>query len=645
RAGRDGRVDPPILCALRMAGATEVYRIGGIQAIGAMAYGTETVAPVDKIVGPGGIYVAAAKRLVYGEVAIDMVAGPSEIAVLADDSADPVAVAADLLSQAEHGSDSQVILFTTDLRLARAVEAEATAQLERLPRREIALKALESSRIIVLSNDEELMDMVNRYAPEHLIIATQNYRELAGMVINAGSVFLGPITPESAGDYASGTNHTLPTSGYARQMGGLSLESFIRNITFQEITPTGLSQIGPVIIEMARAEGLEGHARAVEVRMTADGGQRTEEQDKIKDERLGRGVERMVRPNILSLVPYSSARDEYAGREGIFLDANENPFDSGLNRYPDPRQRELRQRVAVEFSIRPDRVFLGNGSDEAIDLLIRIFCEPRLSRIITMSPSYGMYAVAARIQDVGVDPVLLNSDFSVDVDRMLSAAGPDTRILFLCSPNNPTGNQIPIDQIRWAAERFPGIVVVDEAYADFASGPSAISLIDSYSNLVILRTFSKAWGMAAARVGMAFADPFIIGLMDKVKYPYNLSAPAALEILTKLETGREMVTEAVREIIHQREWLKEQLQSLPCVRAVYPSEGNFLLVKVVDARATYAHLLDRRIVVRDRSSQPLCDNCLRITVGTPEENQRLLMELTTDNRQPTTDNRQLTTDN
>ena len=620
-----GIIHPAILYAANLCGVTNVFRLGGVQAVASMAYGLGPVPAVDKVFGPGNSWVTMAKTLVSrDQVAIDMPAGPSEVAVIADQWSNPTFIAADLLSQAEHGPDSQVILFTTDLQLAKTVKQETLAQLQQLPRADVARNALKYSRIVVLRDYDTLMAMVNQYAPEHLIISTKNYRDLAGMVTNAGSVFLGSLTPESAGDYASGTNHTLPTSGYARQMGGLSVEAFTRMVTFQEITAGGLEQIGPAIQVMARAEGLEGHARAVEIRMNSETSQPEglEDSDEIADPKLK--VAKRVRPNILSLVPYSSARDEYSGREGIFLDANENPNDNGLNRYPDPRQRELRQQVALRFGSEPDQVFVGNGSDEAIDLLIRIFCEPRQSRMLTLSPSYGMYAVAAQIQDVGVDAFLLNDDFTLDEDRLLAVAGQDTQIIFLCSPNNPTGNQIPLTQIENVARKFGGIVVVDEAYADFATGSSAIRLINKYPNLLILRTFSKAWGLAAARVGMAFADPFIISLLDKVKYPYNISSPAANEILQKLKQDPSTVDQSVREIIGQREWLREQLGVKPCVKTVFPSEGNFLLVKVIDARTMYQYLSDRHIIVRDRSKQPLCDNCLRITVGTAEENQRLL---------------------
>lgn len=267
---RDGKINPAILVAARIAGVSKMYKIGGVQAIGAMAYGTESVPKVYKIFGPGNQFVMCAKQHVsLHDVAIDMPAGPSEVAVLADSESNPTFVAADLLSQAEHGIDSQVILLTTSETFANTIEDEVVRQLNQLPRKDIAEKALDNSKIIVLHNDEEMMEMTNLYAPEHLIIETQNYMQLSSMVVNAGSVFLGSLTPESAGDYASGTNHTLPTSGYAMAYNGVNLDSYVRKVTFQHITPDGIRAIGQTVVTMAESEQLEAHANAMRVRMNA----------------------------------------------------------------------------------------------------------------------------------------------------------------------------------------------------------------------------------------------------------------------------------------------------------------------------------------------------------------------------------------
>ena len=351
-------------------------------------------------------------------------------------------------------------------------------------------------------------------------------------------------------------------------------------------------------------------------------------------------------------MPYSSARDESVSREGIFLDANENPNQTGLNRYPDPRQTELRQSVAWLKDVDPSQVFLGNGSDEAIDLLIRIFCEPRMSRIITMNPTYGMYAVCAGIQDVEVDRVLLNPDFSVNIQAILETVRFDTKMIFLCSPNNPTGNQTPINEILCLAELFGGIIVVDEAYIDFADGPSALTLIGDHPNIVVLQTFSKAWGLAGVRLGMAFAIPEIIGVMNKVKYPYNvnvLSAATVREIVEGVKDVKEVKEVKgvkrdksekkekkersgkrgpdVRQILTERIRLADRLKGLAGVEKIFPSDANFLLVRFSDPKSTYNYLADNGIIVRDRSGMALCEGCLRITVGTPAENDKLIETL------------------
>ncbi len=334
-------------------------------------------------------------------------------------------------------------------------------------------------------------------------------------------------------------------------------------------------------------------------------------------------IESLLRPNIRRLQPYSSARHEFAGAARVFLDANENPFDNGLNRYPDPVATPLRQRLAELKGVPPEQVFLGNGSDEAIDLLLRLFCEPRRDAIVVLPPTYGMYEVSAAIADVEVVRVPLLPGFRPDVDAILAQAGDRTRLLFLCRPNNPTGNLFAERQVRQLVENFPGIVVVDEAYIDFCPEASLLPLVDRYPNLVVLQTLSKAWGLAGIRLGMAFAQAPLIGWMNAVKPPYNvnqLTQNAALEALARPDEMRAQVEVLLR----QRERLAEALAALPFVQAVFPSEANFLLVRVDAPRRLYDFLAARGIVVRDRSRQPLCEGCLRITVGTPEENTALL---------------------
>ncbi|MDE6560724.1 MAG: histidinol-phosphate transaminase [Muribaculaceae bacterium] len=332
----------------------------------------------------------------------------------------------------------------------------------------------------------------------------------------------------------------------------------------------------------------------------------------------------LIRPNIRSLQPYSTARDEYEGELGTFLDANESPFDNGYNRYPDPHQKRLKSLLAPLKGVAMENIFIGNGSDEAIDLLFRIFCEPGRSNAISIAPSYGMYEVAADTNDVKMRKMLLNDDFSLPVGRLLEAADSDSRLLFICSPNNPTGNAFPRKEIERVVREFPGIVVVDEAYIDFSDEPGMLPILSGFPNLVVLQTLSKAWGMAGLRCGLAFASSEIIGYMNRVKYPYNINV-ATSAIAERLLS--EPVPSHIKVIKEEREKLAEILATLPFVRKVYPSDANFLLVKVDDANALYDYLIANKIIVRNRDKVALCKGCLRMTVGTPEENLRLIQIL------------------
>ena len=337
-------------------------------------------------------------------------------------------------------------------------------------------------------------------------------------------------------------------------------------------------------------------------------------------------VSKWVRKNILDLKPYSSARDEFKGEAQIFLDANENPYPSSYNRYPDPLQWKVKEALATIKHVNPEQIFLGNGSDEAIDLIIRAFCEPYQNSILITDPTYGMYAVSADVSAVPVIKVELTKEFDIDVEGILTAVTRDCKVIFLCSPNNPTGNLLSASSIETILDEFKGIVVIDEAYIDFTSSESFIKHLPAYPNLVVLQTFSKAWGLAGLRLGMAFASPELISVLNKIKYPYNVNIQTQ-EIALKALQVEEKKNKAVAEIIEQREKLKKNLLMLPITRNVYPSDANFLLVKMTDAPAVYRYLMDRKIIVRDRSKVTLCKDCVRITVGTPEENENLIAAL------------------
>jgi histidinol-phosphate aminotransferase len=334
-------------------------------------------------------------------------------------------------------------------------------------------------------------------------------------------------------------------------------------------------------------------------------------------------IEQLVRPNIRTLKPYSSARSEFKGTADIFLDANENPFDTGFNRYPDPLQWALKKRIGALKGVDPAHIFLGNGSDEAIDLLLRIFCEPQQDFIITLPPTYGMYKVSADISNVAIQEVPLSERFQPNVEAILEAgADPRAKLLFLCSPNNPTGNSMNLEKVEQLIREFEGIVVIDEAYIDFSSKESFIHRIEEFDKLVVLQTFSKAWGLAGIRLGMAFAQEAIIQLFNKVKPPYNINQLTQRAAIEALDNQKQQ--EAwVHKILGQRTVIQQFLAGLEYVERIYPSDANFVLVKVSDPNDLYRYLVDKKIIVRNRSNVLLCEGCLRISVGTPKENEKL----------------------
>ena len=335
----------------------------------------------------------------------------------------------------------------------------------------------------------------------------------------------------------------------------------------------------------------------------------------------------LLRENIKKLVPYSSARDEFKGEASVFLDANENAFGSPLptqyNRYPDPLQWKLKERIAEIKGVPAPHIFIGNGSDEAIDIVFRAFCNPGVDNVVICPPTYGMYEVSANINDVEIRKVPLTPDFQLNMDGIEDAVNEQTKIIFICSPNNPTGNAIDRTEIEVLLNNFKGIVVIDEAYINFSRHKSFIQELTEYPNLVVMQTLSKAWGLAALRVGMAFSSTPIIDVMNKVKPPYNVNE-ASQQLALQALGNVNQVNEWIRETVQERERLARAFRELPTVTQVYPSDANFLLVRTTDPRGIYTHLTERGIIVRDRSKVQLCEGCLRITVGTPEENKELL---------------------
>lgn len=341
-------------------------------------------------------------------------------------------------------------------------------------------------------------------------------------------------------------------------------------------------------------------------------------------------IHKLVRENIKSLKPYSSARDEYKDantQNMIFLDANENPFENGVNRYPDPKQNKVKDILAEVKNVDKNQILLGNGSDEVLDLIFRAFCEPHIDNVITLPPTYGMYSVLANINAVENRAVLLNQDFEPNINEILNSANKKSKILFLCSPNNPTGNSFTEKSIHELLIKFKGLVVLDEAYIDFSDKASWLKKLHKFPNLIITQTLSKAYGMAGIRLGVCYASAAIIQILNNIKPPYNVNELTQQRAIERLKNIDEIRNE-VNQLISERKRLKQELECcVSYIEKVYPSDGNFLLLKVDDANKRYQQLIEYGVVIRNRTTQPLCENCLRISVGVCEENQRLIRAL------------------
>ena len=337
----------------------------------------------------------------------------------------------------------------------------------------------------------------------------------------------------------------------------------------------------------------------------------------------------LIRENVKAMKPYSSARDEFEDfdtADMIFLDANENPFQNGVNRYPDPQQASVKVVLGKMKNVSPKQILLGNGSDEVLDLLFRAFCEPKFDSVITLPPTYGMYGVLANLNNVDNKEVLLSNDFQPQVEKILEAVISNTKIIFLCSPNNPTGNSFSTESVTTLLEKFNGFVVIDEAYIDFSDKASWLEKLDQYPNLIITQTLSKAYGLAGIRLGICYASAEVIAVLNKIKPPYNVNELTQQRALERLNNPDKVKSE-IKSIIEQREQLLSVLKSVSFVEKIYPTEANFILIKVDDANKRYDELIKNGIVIRNRTTQPLCDNTLRLTIGTEEENKKLIKVL------------------
>ena len=647
----DGVRNPAVLAAACLAGIQEVYTIGGAQAVAALAYGTRSIRPVDKIVGPGNAYVAEAKRRVFGTVGIDMIAGPSEILVVSDGSVPADWVAVDLFSQAEHDEMAQAILISPDAAFLDAV-AEAIARLlPGQPRRAVIGKSLaDRGALIHVRSMQEAAELVNRVAPEHLELAVRDVDGLLADIRHAGAIFMGRWGCEALGDYCAGPSHVLPTMRTPRFSSPLGVYDFQKRSSLIEPSATGADYLAKVAATLARAEGLEAHAQSAEYRLGGDAHQAAA--GTVSPARIAARVERHVRPDVQRMAAYHVAD----ATDAIKLDAMENPWRLpgalqaelaqrlaalAINRYPSGNTyTALKQAIARHDGLDGiDGLVLGNGSDELISLLCQLVAQPGAT-IMAPAPSFVMYEMGARLAGVGFVPVPLRPDFSLDREAMLQAIETHRpALVFLAYPNNPTGNLFDADDVRAILQATDGLVVLDEAYAPFAGGASWLSQLPAWPNLAVMRTCSK-WGLAGARIGYLASAPAWAAQLDKIRPPYNISVLDAETACFAFQHHADF-DQQTRALCAERQTLVQRLQALlgpQGLSHVYPTAANFVLVRLAGgqgdgagpSRATRVAAAMRAagVLIKDASRMhPALAECLRLTVGAPEENEAMLQAL------------------
>jgi histidinol dehydrogenase len=617
--GPDGLPPAVVRAACALAGADRLFAIGGAGAIAALALGTRSVPRVDKIVGPGNAYVTEAKLQLTGEVAIDGPAGPSEILVLADASADPEVIALELLAQAEHDPDAAAVLACTDAGLIAATVEVIERRLEDSPRREIVEVALAGQGALLLAADEdELVRFATEYAPEHLLLLTRAPRSTLERVRNAGTVFLGGASSVAFGDYTSGANHVLPTAGRARNQSGLSTADFLRWFTFQEITDSAAATLSAPTVTLAEAEGLPAHAEAARYRRRAE---------------MGDFAEPLLRSAYRDIALYDPQRAPCE----IDLSDNTNLFGvppsverlfgslpaARLTRYPSVFAAALKEEIARWFGVSAENVATGCGSDDVIDSAIRAFCE-RGDSVVFPDPTFSVVATFARMNAAVPVAVPLTSALELDVDRLLQSRG---RVTYVCRPNNPTGTVFAAADVQALADQLPGVLLLDEAYADFAQRGFTQQAV-TMDRVISLRTFSKAFGLAGLRLGFAIGPARLIHEIEKSRGPYKVSNVAEAAALAALTQDGDWIRAAISQVCQNRERLYHDLQQrgFRC----WPSGGNFLLVGVPtnsSAAKLAAGLRSRGIAVRPFAGLPQLGDCIRVTIGPWPLMERFLTEL------------------
>lgn len=597
--GRDGSVNRVVLAAAALAGATRMFRVGGAQAVAAMAYSTGTIPAVDIIAGPGNAYVTAAKRAVMGDVRVDMLAGPSELMIVADDSADQSFVAADLIAQAEHDEMACCCLITTSAVLRDKVMAELSRQLEGAPRRETALRSLEAYSASVIAESLDMAcGIADRFAPEHLELCCEGAAKLAERVSNAGTVFVGSLSAEAIGDYVAGPSHVLPTMGTARFRGTLSTADFMKALNVVECSKDGLLKLGPAAEVLARQEGLYGHAASVSVRLKSLGGD-----EATAAAEAAPAVKLDANECSADLLPGYKAR--------MLASLMDVPF----NRYPDADSDELREKLALKFGMDPARFAVGVGSDELI-LVLMLALRGKVDKVVSPWPSFSMYKVIAGICGLPFFEVGMGEDGLPDAKGLEGALADERALVFLCVPNNPTGDSME-GLVREKITSAKAYVAIDQAYAEFC-GSDMSDLAEG--RVVVLRTFSKARRLAGIRVGYSISSVETAELIRGAKLPYNV--PSICERMALLSLEDESCTEEYVEAnVRRRAELGDALGRMGLT--VRGSSCNFLLVKGAgdEGRRLRGALADKGVLTRDFEERP---GLLRITVGTTEENGRVL---------------------
>jgi histidinol dehydrogenase len=611
--GKNGSPSAAVLAACALAGVDRVFALGGAGAVAALAFGTATVPPVDKIVGPGNAYVTEAKRQVSHHVAVDCPAGPSEILVVADDSADPACIATELFAQAEHAPDAVAVLLTTAPRQVEATLAELERLLGTQRRGAIAAQALATrGGILIADSLDQAIHFIERWAPEHVLLLVEHPRQLLPRIRHAGAVFLGPLTSVAFGDYATGANHVLPTGGLARAYSGLSTLDFVRWTTYQEVTSAAAAALAEQTVVLAQAEGLPGHALAARMRA----GVRAEGPPSPPPSRPPFG-----RADYRDLAPYEPGRAGAA----VDLSDNTNLFGTppaaraalarlrraGVTRYPSVYATELKQAVAEVFGVAPEQVTTGAGSDQVLDAAVRAFGETG-DLLAYPDPTFGLIRDIARLNGLTPVPVPLGADFALQVAPLLAT---QARVTYLCRPNNPTGTAFHREACRRIMEEAAGVVLIDEAYADFADD-TLLEFALGAERVVVLRTMSKAYGLAGLRVGFAIGPATLIAEIEKSRGPYRVSSTAIAAAVAALRDGRAWVHRTVLRTRTTRRRLVRALRFRGL--QTWPSAANFVLVGVpegLSAVTLAGELRARDVKVRAFPALPGAGEAIRVTVG------------------------------